>query len=114
MKDAQTQLEAHVLSNDISLFALSPMTLPFFSGERSTGWHTEARGSMHGLSLDTSSVHILYSIYEGVALRISKVQVQFHHNHGRYHHHHYNHHHNHHHNYSHDGSRYLQDPVVAP
>ena len=41
------------------------LSLPLLSGERSTGWHTEAQGSLHGLTLNSSAPHILYSVYEG-------------------------------------------------
>lgn len=47
--------------------------LPFLAGERSTGWRPDARGTVHGLSLSTTSVDIAQAVMEGIALRFALV-----------------------------------------
>jgi gluconokinase len=47
--------------------------LPFFSGERSTGWADYARASIVGMSLDTEPVEILRAVLEAVAYRFADV-----------------------------------------
>lgn len=43
--------------------------LPLFAGERSTKWRADARGTIHGLNLNTTPVEILTAALESVALR---------------------------------------------
>jgi gluconokinase len=43
--------------------------LPFLSGERSIGWRPEARATLHGLSLATTSLDITQACMEAVSLR---------------------------------------------
>ena len=45
--------------------------LPFMAGERSTGWHGRARGTVHGITLSTSAQDILRAIMEAIAFRIA-------------------------------------------
>ena len=47
--------------------------LPFFGGERSTGWNPEARGTIHGLTLATTPLDIRQAAYEGVAFRFAAI-----------------------------------------
>lgn len=47
--------------------------LPFFSGERSTGWHDEARASIIGLNLSTDPVEILRASMEAVCYRFAAI-----------------------------------------
>jgi len=47
--------------------------LPFFSGERSPGWSSRARATLHGLSLRTTAIDILRAGLEAVALRLALV-----------------------------------------
>jgi gluconokinase len=47
--------------------------LPFFTGERSTGWDPRARGAVIGLSLGTSPMDILQAGMEAVAYRMAAV-----------------------------------------
>lgn len=47
--------------------------LPFWSGERSTGWSTEARGAVIGLTLQTQPIEILRAAMEGIAYRFSSI-----------------------------------------
>ena len=44
--------------------------LPFWGGERSTGWSDDARGGIFGLRLHTPPVDIVRAALEGVALRL--------------------------------------------
>ena len=47
--------------------------LPFLSGERSTGWRSEARGAIIGLSLDTTPIELLRAGLESVAYRFAAI-----------------------------------------
>ncbi len=47
--------------------------LPFIAGERSPGWHGEARAMIAGMSLTTSPLQILQAGMEAVAYRIAEV-----------------------------------------
>jgi gluconokinase len=47
--------------------------LPFWAGERSTGWSTEARGAILGLSLGTQPIEILRAAMEGIAFRFALI-----------------------------------------
>jgi len=47
--------------------------LPFFAGERSPGWSGDARATIHGLSLASTSLDILRAGLEAVAYRIALV-----------------------------------------
>ena len=47
--------------------------LPFWAGERSTGWHTEARGAILGLKLHTRPINILRAAMEAIAYRFASV-----------------------------------------
>jgi gluconokinase len=42
-------------------------------GERSTGWHPHAKGTLHGLTLDTTALDIRQAALEGVAFRFAEV-----------------------------------------
>ena len=50
-----------------------PVILPFWTGERSTGWRSSARGSIRGLSRETSSVDLLFSLMESVCWRLVSI-----------------------------------------
>src|SRR5262245_44912027 len=45
--------------------------LPFFSGERSTGWHSEARATLTGLNLSADPIEILRALLESVCYRFA-------------------------------------------
>jgi gluconokinase len=47
--------------------------LPFWAGERSTGWSTDARGAILGLSLGTQPIEILRAAMEGIAFRFGLI-----------------------------------------
>jgi gluconokinase len=47
--------------------------LPFWAGERSTGWHPEARGTILGVSLQTRPIEILRAAMEAIAYRFALI-----------------------------------------
>jgi gluconokinase len=47
--------------------------LPFFSGERSTGWHGEARATFTGINLSTDPIEILRAAMESVCYRFAAI-----------------------------------------
>ncbi len=47
--------------------------LPFWSGERSTGWSADARGGIFGLRHQTTPVEILRAVLESIAYRFALV-----------------------------------------
>jgi gluconokinase len=47
--------------------------LPFFSGERSTGWHSEARATFTGLNLSSDPIEILRASLESVCYRFAAI-----------------------------------------
>jgi gluconokinase len=47
--------------------------LPFFSGERSTGWHSEARATLTGLNLSADPIEILRALLESVCYRFAAI-----------------------------------------
>ena len=65
-------------SIEMQLAALDPdahglTVLPFWSGERSTGWSTDARGAVVGLRLQTQPIEILRAAMEAIAYRFSLI-----------------------------------------
>lgn len=47
--------------------------LPFFSGERSTGWASHARAAITGMNLNTTALEILQAMLEAVAYRFAAI-----------------------------------------
>ncbi|MDQ3665154.1 MAG: gluconokinase [Acidobacteriota bacterium] len=47
--------------------------LPFWAGERSTGWSTEARGAILGLTTSTQPIEILRAAMEAIAYRFASI-----------------------------------------
>jgi gluconokinase len=47
--------------------------LPFWAGERSTGWHTSARGAILGLTMHTRPIEILRACMESIAYRCAVI-----------------------------------------
>jgi len=76
---------AHMLNLDLrdvsvqeQLAALEPdahglTILPFWSGERSTGWRADARGGIFGLRQDTSNIEIIRAALEAIAYRFALI-----------------------------------------
>jgi gluconokinase len=59
-------IDAHVRSDGL-------LCLPFWSGERSTGWRGEASGCLYGLTYAHTRAHILSAAMEGVAFRLRAI-----------------------------------------
>jgi gluconokinase len=59
---AQMKADAHGLT-----------ILPFWSGERSTGWNAKARGAILGLSMETKATDIIRAAMESVAYRFALI-----------------------------------------
>lgn len=47
--------------------------LPFWSGERSTGWRADARGGIFGLRQNTTKVEIVRAVLESIAYRFALI-----------------------------------------
>jgi gluconokinase len=47
--------------------------LPFWSGERSTGWHADARGGIFGLTQTTRPAEIVRAVLESIAYRFALI-----------------------------------------
>jgi gluconokinase len=47
--------------------------LPFLGGERSIGWNPHARGTVHGLTFETTPLDLRQAAYEGVAFRFEAI-----------------------------------------
>ena len=61
-----------------SLAALAPdshglTVLPFWAGERSTGWHENARGAILGFTLHTTPVHMGRAALESISYRFAEI-----------------------------------------
>jgi gluconokinase len=66
---ATIESELELLSPD----AHGLTVLPFWSGERSTGWNPEASGAILGLTLQTRPVEILRAAMEAIAFRFALI-----------------------------------------
>src|SRR5699024_470064 len=47
--------------------------LPFFAGERAPSWQDHLAGTITGMSLDTTNIHLLRAMMEATAHRFSRV-----------------------------------------
>jgi gluconokinase len=47
--------------------------LPFWAGERSTGWHENARGAILGFTLHTTPAHMVRAALESIAYRFAEI-----------------------------------------
>ena len=63
--------EGSVLERDPNEHGLT--FLPFLGGERSTGWSPDAKGTISGLTFDTTSLDIRQAALEGVAFRFAAI-----------------------------------------
>lgn len=68
---ALTELDHELNSRDPASHRLT--VLPFLSGERATGWATDARATISGLTTATDSIDIVRAMMEAVACRFSLV-----------------------------------------
>jgi gluconokinase len=65
-------------ADDAALAAMQPdahglTVLPFWAGERSTGWSAQARGAILGLTMNTSPAEIVRAAMEAVAYRFALI-----------------------------------------
>jgi len=67
----ETEIEARLAEMEADAHGLT--MLPFFSGERSTGWADYARAAVIGMSLDTEPMDILRASLEAVAYRFAAI-----------------------------------------
>jgi gluconokinase len=58
------------LPNNAAMTTTPLMVIPFFSGERNTGYRSNATGAMIGLTLQTRSHHIIKACLEGITMRL--------------------------------------------
>lgn len=54
----------------------TPLVLPYFSGERSTGWAANARAHLGGISAATTPAALFRGTFEGIALAYGRVANQ--------------------------------------
>lgn len=57
---------------------VTPLVLPFFSGERSTGWAADARTIFSGVSAATTAAMVFRGTVEGVAVSYARIADQLH------------------------------------
>jgi gluconokinase len=65
-----------LIENELELFepdAHGLTIFPFWSGERSTGWTTDARGAILGLTMRTRPIEILRAAMEAIAYRFALI-----------------------------------------
>ncbi len=65
------QVEAALAEMDADAHGL--IVLPFWAGERSTGWAADARGAILGLTMHTRPIEILRAAMEGIAYRFALI-----------------------------------------
>ncbi|MFT4008748.1 MAG: gluconokinase [Nocardioidaceae bacterium] len=53
-----------------------PLVLPFLTGERSTGWASDARAAFVGVTAATGAVQLYRGMAEGIALSFARVAAQ--------------------------------------
>ena len=56
--------------------ATTPLVLPFYSGERSTGWAADARAVVTGLGAASGPVEVYRGVVEGLALSYARIASQ--------------------------------------
>lgn len=71
LEDETSGLESELAAMEPDGHGLT--VLPFWAGERSTGWNSAARGSILGLSMHTRAVEILRASMEAVAYRFALI-----------------------------------------
>lgn len=54
----------------------TPLVLPFFTGERSTGWAADARAVVAGVSAGSAPVEVYRGVVEGIALSYARIVSQ--------------------------------------
>lgn len=54
----------------------TPLVLPFFTGERSTGWAANARAAFTGVGASTTGSAMVRGVVEGIAISYSRILTQ--------------------------------------
>ena len=54
----------------------APLVLPYFSGERATGWAAHARATLTGISAATTGSQVARGVLEGVAISYARIADQ--------------------------------------
>ncbi|WP_109472473.1 gluconokinase [Ornithinimicrobium cavernae] len=54
----------------------TPLVLPFYTGERSTGWASDARAVMTGIGAGSAPVEVYRGVVEGIALSYARIASQ--------------------------------------
>ncbi|WP_298889521.1 gluconokinase [uncultured Serinicoccus sp.] len=54
----------------------TPIVLPFFTGERSTGWASEARAVLAGVTAASAPAEVYRGVVEGIALSYARIASQ--------------------------------------
>lgn len=55
---------------------VTPLVLPFFTGERSTGWASDARAVFTGVGAGSAPVEVYRGVVEGIALSYARIASQ--------------------------------------
>ena len=71
LPDDNNEIEKELSALQPGLHGLT--ILPFFAGERSTGWRDDAQAAITGLTENTSPIEILHAALDSVALRFRNV-----------------------------------------
>ena len=66
-------LNLNAEDEDLEADAHGLTVLPFWSGERSTGWHPDARGGIFGLTQTTTPAEIARAVQESIAYRFALI-----------------------------------------
>jgi gluconokinase len=74
MAEIDDDIEAEIARRAPDSHGLTVM--PFFSGERSTGYHENAKGAILGLTQNTTAVEIVHAAMEAVAFRFAAIFEQ--------------------------------------
>lgn len=75
---AVDQVGAQALSDALTAepHPTTPLVLPFFSGERSTGWSADARAVMVGVTAASAPAEVYRGVVEGIALSYARIASQ--------------------------------------
>ena len=71
----QAEIERQLMDAPAAAHGLT--VLPFFSGERSTGWHDTARAAFLGIGLGTRPIDLLQASLEAVCYRFAAIYERF-------------------------------------
>lgn len=69
----RAELEAHLHEPPS---AITPLVLPFFTGERSVGWVGTARSTLHRVDFSTSALELYRGVLEGIVWTFQRITDQ--------------------------------------